>query len=181
MRVFYALELPDLLRNDIATYAQQVQKDLPGRYLDPSTYHVTLAFVGDIVPERLDDAKQVLYDALRVSRYTPLHLIPEELGVFTGLKKPTLRLALEQTEPLMESAQAVREALTEHGFTYNQKPFFPHITLARGVDLTDGFIPSPALPQSGRAPFVTLFESHLTDKGAIYEPLCRECLILPTA
>lgn len=181
MRIFFALELPDLLRADIAAYAKHISEELPGRYLDPTTYHVTLAFLGDISPERLEDAKQVLSDALRVVRRKPIHLIPEELGVFTGLKKPTLRLALEQTEPLMKAAQVVREALTQHDLTYNKKPFFPHITLARGVDITDGFIPSTPLPCSGRAEYITLFESHLTDKGARYEPLKRACLILPTA
>lgn len=181
MRAFFALELPDLLRNDLALFAKKMQKELPGRYLDPATYHVTLAFLGNLDASDISLAKETLYEALNASCYEPIHLIPTTVGSFKESKKPTLHVVLEQTPALMELAQNLRTLLIRYGFSCDTKPFFPHITLARNVTLTDSFIPSPPLPPSGRAQFLTLFESHLTDKGAIYEPLCRECLILPTA
>ena len=181
MRAFFALELPDLLRNDLALFAKKIQKELPGRYLDPATYHVTLAFLDDLNVSDTPLAKETLYEALNASCYEPIHLIPTNLGTFKGSKRLTLHLALEQTSALMELAQNLRASLVDHGFSYDTKPFFPHITVARNIALTNSSIPSPILPPPGRAQYLTLFESHLTDKGAIYEPLERECLILPTA
>ena len=61
MRAFFALELPDLLRNDLALFAKKTQKELPGHYLDPATYHVTLAFLGDLNVSDTPLAKETLY------------------------------------------------------------------------------------------------------------------------
>ena len=52
MRTFIALELPTDFADDVAAMARRLSASLEGRFLDRSTYHLTLAFLGDI-----DDAE----------------------------------------------------------------------------------------------------------------------------
>ena len=52
MRAFIALELPADFADDTAAAARRLSASLEGRFLDRSTYHLTLAFLGDI-----DDAE----------------------------------------------------------------------------------------------------------------------------
>ena len=52
MRAFIALELPADFADDVAAMARRLSASLDGRFLDRSTYHLTLAFLGDI-----DDAE----------------------------------------------------------------------------------------------------------------------------
>lgn len=78
MRAFIALELPADFADDTAAAARRLSASLEGRFLDRSTYHLTLAFLGDI-----DDAEASrAMDALDVAcaGSAPVSLAPDGLG-----------------------------------------------------------------------------------------------------
>ena len=80
MRAFIALELPADFADDTAAAARRLSASLEGRFLDRSTYHLTLAFLGDI-----DDAEASrAMDALDVAcaGSAPVSLAPDGLGKF---------------------------------------------------------------------------------------------------
>ena len=59
MRTFVALDLPPDFADDVAALARQMGAAVEGRFLPRSTYHLTLAFLGD------DDlARRRLYTTL---------------------------------------------------------------------------------------------------------------------
>ena len=60
MRLFYGLSLPDDIRAEAAFAARRAEARMPGRYGVPSNYHITLAFLGEVAPERLPDAQAIL-------------------------------------------------------------------------------------------------------------------------
>lgn len=60
MRLFYGLSLPDDIRAEAAFAARRAEARMPGRYGAPSNYHITLAFLGEVAPERLPDAQAIL-------------------------------------------------------------------------------------------------------------------------
>lgn len=53
MRTFIALDIPEEFADDVAALARVLSASVEGRFLARDTYHLTLAFLGDI-----DDAEQ---------------------------------------------------------------------------------------------------------------------------
>lgn len=92
MRAFIALELPADFADDTAAAARRLSASLEGRFLDRSTYHLTLAFLGDI-----DDAEASrAMDALDVAcaGSAPVSLAPDGLGKFGRPADATLWLGV---------------------------------------------------------------------------------------
>ena len=130
---------------------------MEGRFLDRSTYHLTLAFLGDI-----DDAEASrAMDALDVAcaGSAPVSLAPDGLGKFGRPTDATLWLGIASDPALQALAERVREELTARDVPFDPKPFRPHITLGRRVR-----IPKKPLPPLA-------FKSTLSRDGAEYKPL----------
>lgn len=131
MRAFIALELPADFADDTAAAARRLSASLEGRFLDRSTYHLTLAFLGDI-----DDAEASrAMDALDVAcaGSAPVSLAPDGLGKFGRPADATLWLGVAPDPALQALAERVREELTARDVPFDPKPFRPHITLGRRV------------------------------------------------
>ncbi|HIT50974.1 MAG TPA: RNA 2',3'-cyclic phosphodiesterase, partial [Candidatus Aveggerthella excrementigallinarum] len=56
MRVFIALELPDDFAADVAGLARQLSAEVDGRFLRRESYHLTLAFLGEVDEAELASA-----------------------------------------------------------------------------------------------------------------------------
>lgn len=169
MRSFIALELPALLREDVAALARQLKTSVRGRFVPRENYHVTIAFLGDVIERELADAMLALDEA--ASRFAPVELAPDGLGKFGRANDATLWLGFTQDPKLMELAAFVREGLDDAGVNYDSKPFVPHLTIARRAALDSGTLPALPFPAPAHADELTLFKSTLTGNGAIYEPV----------
>ena len=169
MRAFIALELPADFADDTAAAAGRLSTSLEGRFLDRSTYHLTLAFLGDI-----DDAEASrAMDALDVAcaGSAPVSLAPDGLGKFGRPADATLWLGVAPDPALQALAERVREELTARDVPFDPKPFRPHITLGRRVRIPKKPLPPLAFPLPAHARTVTLFKSTLSRDGAEYKPL----------
>lgn len=80
MRAFIALDIPPVLREDVAALARQLKTSVRGRFVPRENYHVTLAFLGDATERELADTMGVLDEA--ASRFDPVDLAPDGLGKF---------------------------------------------------------------------------------------------------
>ena len=169
MRSFIALELPALLQEDVAALARQLKTSVRGRFVPRENYHVTIAFLGDVIERELADAMLALDEA--ASRFAPVELAPDGLGKFGRANDATLWLGFTQDPKLMELAAFVREGLDDAGVNYDSKPFVPHLTIARRAALDSGTLPALPFPAPAHADELTLFKSTLTGDGAIYEPV----------
>ena len=168
MRAFIALELPADFADDTAAAARRLSASLEGRFLDRSTYHLTLAFLGDI-----DDAEASrAMDALDVAcaGSAPVSLAPDGLGKFGRPADATLWLGVAPDPALQALAERVREELTARDVPFDPKPFRPHITLGRRVRIPKKPLPPLAFPLPAHARTVTLFKT-LSRDGAEYKPL----------
>ena len=169
MRTFIALDIPQALREDIAALARQLKASVRGRFVPRENYHVTIAFLGDVIERELADAMLVLDEA--VSRFAPVELAPDGLGKFGRANDATLWLGFAQDPALMELAAFVRAGLDDASVSFDAKPFVPHLTIARRAALDHGTLPALPFPAPAHANELTLFKSTLTSDGAIYEPL----------
>ena len=60
MRLFFGLSLPGDVRAVTRACAESAALSIPGRYPPAENHHVTLAFLGEVPPERLPAARDVL-------------------------------------------------------------------------------------------------------------------------
>ena len=56
MRVFVAAELPDEMYDALCETSALLRASVRGRYVAPDSFHVTLAFLGNVESWRIDDA-----------------------------------------------------------------------------------------------------------------------------
>lgn len=169
MRTFIALELPDAFIDEAAGVARSLSESLGGRFVKRASYHLTLAFIGELNPTDVAAAVDAL-DAACAGR-GPIPLRCDGLGKFGRPHDATLWLGIAPHPDLVELAARVREELAARNVPFDGKAFKPHLTLARRVRIPRGALPALAFPEPAEARTVTLFKSTLTREGAVYKPL----------
>lgn len=169
MRTFVALDLPQGFEDDVAALSRQLAAVVEGRFMARETYHITLAFLGEVDERESQLAIEALQQAC--SELRAIELRCDGLGKFGKPNDATLWLGLQQSPQLMELAQRVRDELTARGIGFDEKAFKPHITLARRARIPRQWLPSLAFPADDVATCVTLYKSTLSSAGAEYKPL----------
>jgi len=104
------------------------------------TWHVTLAFLGDVPLDRLPDVESTVGGAVREWRAAVAAPIVRLAGGGTfGRGRFTILWAglAGDTEPLRQLSAAARRGLKRSRLPYDEKPFRPHLTLARPGDRVD--------------------------------------------
>lgn len=134
MRTFLAIPLPAPLRRAALEAGRALVSHPDGwRFVREDAVHLTIRFLGEVPPARL----QALDEGWRVAaRGTgPLALTLGGAGVFPHERRPrVLWFGLTDRTPhggLALLAERVERAATEAGFAPDRRPFAPHVTLAR--------------------------------------------------
>lgn len=178
MRLFFAVEMPPEVRPALTALLERLRSVVRGvRWVQPEGIHLTLRFLGEVEPDRLDS----IVDAVRIGTagHPPLQLRTHVLGTFPDRGRPRVAWLglVDEAGTLGSLYGALERALEGVGFTPEGRPFMPHITLGR-VRL--GANPGPALdrippprPASFEVHEFVLMESTLSPKGARYTPWAR--------
>lgn len=169
MRAFIALEPLEGFVEDVAAMARVLGAAVEGRFVPRQNYHVTLAFLGDVDEAQAREAMDAIDEACAGAAAVPMR--PDGLGKFGRASDATLWLGLAPEPELTGVTERMREALSSCGIGFDDKPFLPHITLARRAKLPKGALPELAFPLPCNAARVTLFKSTLSRDGAQYKPL----------
>ena len=169
MREFIALELPAAFADEVAGLARRLEAACDGRFVPAGNLHLTLAFLGELDEAGTRAAMGALEAACAGTG--PVGLAAEGLGTFGRGRSTTLWLGIRPTDELALLAKRVREELAAHGLAYDEKPFRPHVTLARRARLSRAALGDLAFPRPDEARRVTLFRSVLGPDGARYKPL----------
>ncbi len=177
MRLFIAAELPDEILDALAETSALLRGRVKGRFVSPHSFHVTLAFLGDVEGYRVDNLCAVFERSC--AGFEPSFAQLGELGCFGKRSKATLWQGFREQGMLSRLAQSIRSELQSEEFSFDEKKFLPHITLGRAVDLTAGELPSPVLAE-GTVSSITLFHSDLSGARPAYEPV-HEIELLPCA
>ena len=169
MRAFIALELPGAFADEVSALARALAAVCEGRFVPAENHHLTLAFLGE-VGEAEARAAMSAVDAACAGA-APVSLAAAGLGTFGRARDATLWLGIEKDPRLMALAERVRAELLARGLVFDEKPFLPHVTLARRVHVPRGSLGDLAFPLPDEASRVTLFRSTLEPDGARYKPL----------
>jgi len=189
MRCFIALELPENVKELLAAAPRRLSPFFPGaRWVRPESFHITLAFLGDIEGAAMECANQAARAAAGTGafnlEFSGLLCLPEQ--------GPGRVLALKAESGVQECAlvhERVNRTLSrtaqERGLGAlnpewpNGRPFRVHITLARAgnrpfprnsEDAWKKFGWDPQAPC--RISRCILYRSELRPDGVRYEPLC---------
>lgn len=174
MRLFVALEIPSTVRDNLADLLKSLRAVSPQtRWVRPENLHVTLKFIGEVPETKLAPIRATL---AQVRSDQSVTLDFRGLGFFPSEKHPRVFWAgIEALPNLITLAGNIEQAMETLGIAGEQRPFSPHLTLAR-------FEP-PQLPEklrgviqknagrnfgSLRANQFRLIESKLKPSGAEY-------------
>lgn len=130
MRAFFAIDLPKAAVDGAADAIASLKNFLPSgaTFTAADRIHVTLQFLGEITEERAERAVEI---ARRVS-CEKFEIVVAGPGAFPGREAPrVLFLEIERGEPLRALAHALGRSLREEGFAIDDRPYHPHVTLAR--------------------------------------------------
>ena len=181
-RTFIALEVPEERRVKLGRLQSLVAPEVPGaRWVDPSQFHVTMAFLGEVENVDLDGVCRAVAEA--AAGHPPLQLRLDGLGVFTEAQPRTVWVGLAgDLEALAALQKEIAEAAKRAGYPPDDR-FSPHVTIGR-VKVGRAAAPvgdlGPLLRHyrgwsagSFRVAEVVTFSSTLTPDGPVYPPLAR--------
>jgi RNA 2',3'-cyclic 3'-phosphodiesterase len=131
MRLFFAIPLPQGLRDALARLQAQVRAlGFAASWPDPQGMHLTVAFLGEQDEACLPALRRVAEWA--AARHAPFPLRTSHPGGFPRDNSArVLWLGLEDQASLRALAEDLRSGLLAAGVTFDDKPFKPHLTVAR--------------------------------------------------
>jgi RNA 2',3'-cyclic 3'-phosphodiesterase len=123
-RLFTGLEIPP----DIASQLSLHRGGLSGtRWIEPSDYHITLRFLGDVDGATARDACDVLADVQRAT----ITITLDQIASFGGDKPHSVYVRV-RPDPALSELQAEHERLMRRiGLPPEPRKFVPHVTLGR--------------------------------------------------
>ena len=172
LRLFAAVEIPNEIRGALAEAVRPVRERFPkARWVPIQNQHVTVKFLGSTYPRLVDWVKETV--SAVAHDQDPFRTRVEGLGAFPNDRRARVLWAgLDDGERGLERlAASLDEALTKE-FAPEQRPFTPHLTVAR-------FDPPVGLESLEVAfesePFeidrLVLFRSQLRRPAPVYEAI----------
>ncbi len=181
MRLFVALELNSKVVVALTELIRRLQPHAHLRWMHPENMHVTLKYIGEWSPKRLDEVVSQLSE-VRLPATEPVLNVPlAGLGFFPNAHRPRVFWAgAENTRALRQLASSVDSALRSLGIAPEVRPYHPHLTLARvreDIVVDDLYraiedLPSREFGIISPDQFV-LFESTVTEAGLVYRKIAE--------
>jgi 2'-5' RNA ligase len=174
MRAFVSINLDAEIKNQIAEI-QHVLKDKLNnpfnvKLENPKNFHLTLFFMRDVEEGTLFEIKNEINKNVE-GKFGELHFECNHIGAFPNLKNPrVIFLNCDNKEnKIHELANEIKSVLYKFGFTQD-KPFHPHITLARIKDrIKINDVSGLNINIKFSAARLSFMKSELTSKGAVHK------------
>jgi RNA 2',3'-cyclic 3'-phosphodiesterase len=185
LRVFFAVELPEEVRSRAGEHISDLRNRLPevrAGWERPEKLHITLKFIGEVEPEASAALARAAERA--AAALSPFHFVIQDAGAFPvrGLPRVLWLGVQDASGSLARLHKSLEQECEGAGFPCEERPFHPHLTIAR-LRRPEGARALAALHQEkGFAPAdvfvadVLLLQSELTPAGSRYTELSRHKL-----
>ena len=192
LRLFVAISVPPAVRQALSRVHEQLaQADDRWRWVRPDVIHLTLAFLGGTDEARVPLVEQAMRSAAGTVR--PFRLEACGLGTFPPRGTPRVPWAGlgGDLDTLRRLQRELDSQLRREEFALEDRPFSPHLTLARAGDRAGGRpvamgglrerLGQAAAFGNWRVEALSLVKSELRRGGSIYTTLCTAPLGPPEA
>src|ERR1700680_2322918 len=129
MRIFIGIDLDPEVRKRIERFLEGVEGFAPeARWVRPESLHITLKFIGEQTPERME----AITERLRRVEGSALEIRAGGYGFFPTAKAPRVFwIGIHAGPPLAELAAGIDVATAALVIPREDRPYSPHLTLAR--------------------------------------------------
>lgn len=172
MRLFIGVWLSEKMRDEVIQYINTAKQQIQGfKWTMPEQLHFTLKFLGEVEERRVSSLTKALDDEAKGKQ--PFELRLGEPGRFPERGIPRiLWIGLSSGKNKLEMlAEMVEDAGIRSGFAAADKPFKPHLTVARAKEGQAGPKISDLEVFWQNVTLVSgfsLIESKLQPQGAVY-------------
>jgi 2'-5' RNA ligase len=130
MRIFIGIDLDSEVRARINRFIEGVQAFAPAaRWARPESLHITLKFIGEQTPEQVE----AVTERLRRVEGGAFEISSAGYGFFPTAKAPRVFwIGIHAGPQLAKLAESIDMAVAELGIPREDRPYSPHLTLARG-------------------------------------------------
>lgn len=179
MRIFFGIELDGNIKDAcqllINELSYKSERDI--KWVKKGNLHLTLQFIGDTSEPNIEKLKNLASNI----DFSPFQIKPVKLGAFPYLGKPRVIWVgvKEDSNRLMKLQKDVQDISLTIGAKQDDKPYHPHITLARvkgrlSSDYLDSLKKHKDIEfEEQTVKDFSLFSSQLTRKGPIYTVISR--------
>lgn len=189
LRAFIAVELPAEIQQSLVQVTNQLMQQLAGipiRWVPVQNIHLTLMFLGDVSAANLQLVKDNL--AAEAVIHHPFDISIGKTGVFPSLQRPrVIWVGVEAPSELMAVQSGIEHRMTHLGYSREERPFSPHLTLgrvSRSINPMEMRNISQVIQSSqvgflgvARVNQLHLFRSDLRSDGAVYTKI--QTVMLP--
>jgi RNA 2',3'-cyclic 3'-phosphodiesterase len=136
MRCFLGWEVPPEIQQEFIPIQSKLRESLPNiRLIDPRKIHITLAFLGNQPAELQPELLKLVQET--TSNFVPTEVVPSFLDAFPSLSRPRVFWAglTGNVDPLLSLYPKVKEALGRLNIELEDRPYTPHLTLAKAQNL----------------------------------------------
>lgn len=185
LRIFCAVELPEDVREEAARYVARLRERFPNvraSWERREKLHLTLKFLGEIERGRVEDLERAT--ARAAASVSSFDISITGTGAFPprGVARVLWLGVRDEAGRLSILQRRLEDACFREGFERDERPFRPHLTIAR-IRTPVGASDLGAFHQNlgfDAGPFgvseITVVRSELSPSGSHYAPLSRHRL-----
>lgn len=129
MRLFTAIDLPPAVIANLDAVIERLKPSAPINWSPIANLHITTKFIGEWPEGRLAELTAALH---ALPARSPIPIAVEKLGFFPNPHAPRLFWAgVHGGDALAQLARDTEDSLAKLGIAKEQRPYSPHLTLAR--------------------------------------------------
>jgi RNA 2',3'-cyclic 3'-phosphodiesterase len=133
MRAFIAIDLPPEIQECVGKISGELKDkltNLPVRWVPLENIHLTLKFLGDVSYKNLEMLTEIIQQI--ASGFHNFDISVGGIGAYPKIHKPrVIWIGLEGPSELTSLQHSIETETTRLGYVREERPFSPHLTLAR--------------------------------------------------
>ena len=164
MRQFIALTFNSSFKEELVHIMDTLKEEgIQGKYYNPDNLHMTLAFFGET--NRQDKIMEIIQSI----PFPEITITINRIGHF----KKIYWVGIQENSELDTYVNTLRNTLKEHDIPFDEKPFYPHITILRKAEEGDRTLQEVSTKDIK----VELLQAHYLEEGLKYLPYREQELL----